>query len=86
MTSLGMPGGSLAPGDPADFVVLSLDDASLAGASAQDLLPAAVFGMARTAVRDVYVGGEAVVQERVARVPGDVVVRDFREAMRKLWG
>lgn len=87
MASLGMPGGSLAPGDPADFVALSLDDESLAGASAEDLLPAAIFGMARTAVRDVYVGGEAVVQDRTGvRVPAEVVVRDFREAMRKLWG
>ncbi len=87
MASLGLRGGSLAPGDPADFVALSLDDPSLAGASAGDLLSTAVFGMARTAVRDVYVGGEAVVQERVgARAPAEVVVRDFRQTMRKLWG
>lgn len=87
MASLGLPGGGLAPGDPADFLVVSLDDPSLAGSSAEDLLPAAVFGMARTAVRDVYVGGEPVVLGSAsARVPAEVVVRDFRATMRKLWG
>jgi formimidoylglutamate deiminase len=87
MASLGLRGGGLAPGDPADFLVASLDDPSLAGASAEDLLPAAVFGMARTAVRDVYVGGEpAVLSGAPARVPAEVVVQDFRDTMRKLWG
>ncbi len=87
MASLGLAGGALAPGEPADFVVVNLDDPSLAGTSAEDLLPAAVFGMARTAVRDVYVGGEPVVLGGApARAPAEVVVRDFRDAMRKLWG
>jgi len=87
MASLGLPGGALAPGDPADFLVVSLDDPSLAGASGEDLLPAAVFGMAGTAVRDVYVGGEpAVLSGAPARVPAEVVVQDFRDTMRKLWG
>ncbi|HEY6107214.1 MAG TPA: amidohydrolase family protein, partial [Anaeromyxobacteraceae bacterium] len=86
MASLGLPGGALAPGDPADFLVASLDDPSLAGASAEDLLPAAVFGMAGGAVRDVYVGGEPAVQGGApARVPAEVVVQDFRDTMRKLW-
>jgi formimidoylglutamate deiminase len=54
---------------------------------AEDLLPAAVFGMARTAVRDVYVGGEpALLSGAPARVPAEVVVQDFRDTMRKLWG
>jgi formimidoylglutamate deiminase len=87
MASLGLEGGGLSPGDPADFLVASLDDPSLAGASAEDLLPAAVFGMARTAVRDVYVGGEpAVLAAAPTRVPAEVVVQDFRDTMRKLWG
>ncbi len=87
MAALGLPGGSLAPGDPADFVVVSLEDPSLAGASEEDLLAAAVFGMSRTAVRDVYVGGEpAVLSGAASRVPPEVVVQDFRDTMRRLWG
>lgn len=87
MASLGMPGGALAPGDPADFVVVDLADPSLAGASEEDLLSTAVFGMARTAVRDVYAGGEPLVLSgQPARVPAEVVVQDFRDTMRRLWG
>ena len=61
MAALGLPGGSLVPGDPADFLVASLEDPSLAGVSEEDLMAAAIFGMARTAVRDVYVDGRQVV-------------------------
>jgi formimidoylglutamate deiminase len=87
MAALGLPGGSLAPGDPADFVVVSLEDPSLAGASEEDLMAAAVFGMSRSAVRDVFVGGEpAVLAGAAARVPPEVVVQDFRDTMRRLWG
>ncbi len=87
MASLGLPGGALAPGDPADFVVVSLEDPSLAGASEEDLLAVAVFGMSRAAVRDVYAGGEPVVVGGVAaRVPPEVVIQDFRDTMRRLWG
>jgi len=89
MASLGLPGGTLAPGDPADFVVVRLDDPSIAGASEADLLPAAVFSMARTAVRDVYVGGEPAILDGAAaggRAPAAGVVRDFEAVMRRLWG
>lgn len=86
MASLGLPGGRLAPGDPADFVVASLDDPSLAGVSKEDLLPTAVFSMSRTAVRDVFVAGDPVVQGgQPTRVPAEVAVGDFRETMRRLW-
>jgi formimidoylglutamate deiminase len=91
MRSLGIAGGALAPGEPADFVVVDLDDPSIVGAGADDLMAAVVFSMERTAVRDVYVAGEQVVQGREVRVPGvpggaATVVREFREAMGRLWG
>jgi len=89
MSSLGLPGGTLAPGEPADFVVVRLDDPSIAGASEADLLSAAVFSMARTAVRDVYVGGEVAIRDGAAaggRIPAAAVVGDFQAAMRRLWG
>ena len=62
MASLGLPGGSLAPGEPADFMVVNLGDPSIAGASRDDLVALAVFSMARTAIRDVYVAGVPVVE------------------------
>jgi formimidoylglutamate deiminase len=89
MAALGLDGGGLAPGEPADFVVLDLDDPSLAGASAADLVAAVVFSGSRGAVRDVVVGGDPVVSAGVAapgRPSGDDVAAEFRATMRKLWG
>ena len=57
--SLRMDAGELTDGKLADFVTLDLDDLSIAGNSAIGLLPGVVFGMNRTAVRDVAVGGKA---------------------------
>ncbi len=87
--SLGLPGGDLAPGSPADFVVLDLDDPSVAGASADDLAAQVVFSAARTAVRDVYVAGEAIVTDGTSatgRPAAEDVVGEFRRTMARLWG
>jgi formimidoylglutamate deiminase len=82
MASLGIPGGTLAPGEPADFLVVNLDDPSIAGASAGDLLTLVVFSMARTAVRDVYVAGTAVVLDGSATLLDEPkVVREARAAL-----
>src|SRR5947208_2549747 len=43
MRSLGLPGGSLRPGDPADFIAVDLDDPSIAGANAEDLMANVLF-------------------------------------------
>lgn len=89
MASLGLRGGRLAPGDPADLVAVALDDASIAGAAPEDLDAAVVFSMRRTAVRHVLVGGAAVVEDgrpAPGRVPDERVFADFRAAMRRLWG
>jgi formimidoylglutamate deiminase len=89
MRSLALPGGSLDPGDPADFVAVDLEDPSIAGASAADLLPAVVFSAARTAVRDVVAGGEAVVTDgepSPGRPGASQIARDFARTMKKLWG
>jgi formimidoylglutamate deiminase len=86
MASLGLPGGALAPGEPADFVVVSLEDPSIAGATADDLLALVVFSMARTAVRDVHVAGVPVVQDgRAARLNEGRVVAEARAALGRLW-
>jgi formimidoylglutamate deiminase len=85
MASLGLAGGTLAPGEPADFVALDLDDPSIAGADlparaepvearargAEAFLPTVVFAAARTAIRSVLVAGEPVVIDGVT-APGRV--------------
>ena len=88
MRSLALPGGTLEPGEPADFVALDLGDPSIAGASPVDLLPTVLFSAARTAVRDVVVGGEPALLDG-APAPGRPdaaeVVADFDRTMKKLW-
>ena len=89
MRSLALPGGTLAPGEPADFVTLDLRDPSIAGSSAADLLPAVVFSAARTAVRDVVVAGEPALLDgdpAPGRPATAEVVAGFERTMKKLWG
>jgi formimidoylglutamate deiminase len=85
MASLGLAGGALEEGEPADFVVLDLAHPSLAGAGEDDLLEVVVFSTARAAVRDVYVAGEPVVRDgRAARLDRDRAVADAVAALRRL--
>lgn len=78
--SLGLEAGALEPGRRADMVALRLDDPALAGASAEDLLAAMVFGAGRSAVDRVWVEGREVVREgRHERQ--EEIVEDFRRAM-----
>jgi formimidoylglutamate deiminase len=89
MASLGLAGGRLAPGDPADFVAVDLADPSIAGAGADSLVATVVFALARTAIRSVYVAGESIIADGAptpGRVPAERLVADFRAAMRRLWG
>jgi formimidoylglutamate deiminase len=80
MRSLGLAGGALRPGDPADFVAVDLDDPSIAGSNADDLMANVVFCMERTAVRGTWVGGEPLPLDFERALP------PFRAAMRRLWG
>ncbi len=85
MAALGWRGGALAPGEPADFVAVALDDPSIAGATPDDLVTLALFAMSRSAVRDVYVGGVPIVQgSRTVRVEEERVVADAVAALRRL--
>jgi formimidoylglutamate deiminase len=59
--SIGFDGGRIKPGAPADFFTVDLNDLSIAGAPVDDLLTNIVFSLARTAVRDVVVGGRRIV-------------------------
>ena len=79
MRSLGLPGGALRPGEPADFLVVDLDDPSIASAAAEDLAARLVFSMERTAIRAVHVAGRPLLLDTTAALPG------FRAALRRLW-
>ena len=59
--SLGLNTGILAPGHPADFFTVDLNDVSIAGASVEELLPTIVFSLERTAIREVVVNGASIV-------------------------
>ena len=82
--SIGAPNGSLEVGKPADFFAVDLDDASIVGASTDDLLPAIVFSSSRAAVREVVVGGKPIVSEGRHLIQEEVVER-FSELQKRMW-
>ena len=79
--SVGAPGGSLVVGDVADFFTVDLDDPSIAGTSPDELLASIVFGLSKTAIREVGLNGRLVVES--GRHPmQDAIVRGYSELMR----
>jgi formimidoylglutamate deiminase len=83
--SIGAPGGELAPGKPADFFTVDLDDPAIAGASNDDLLASIVFSLSRAAVREVVIGGKPIVSEGQHLVQEEVIER-FNDLQKRLWG
>jgi formimidoylglutamate deiminase len=77
--SLQSPGGSLEVGRAADFFTVELKDSSIVGADQKSLLDTIVFSLERTAIRDVVVGGEAIVREGRHKLQ-DEIVGEFRSA------
>jgi formimidoylglutamate deiminase len=73
--SIAAQAGSFEPGSAADFFAVDLEDPSVAGASAEDLLPAVVFSLSRAAVREVFVGGRPVVEGGRAAAQDEIVSR-----------
>src|SRR5262249_50381420 len=61
--ALGLRGGSLAPGEPADFLTVDLTDAAILGTDAGTLASQAVFAAGRAAIRDVAVAGRLVMED-----------------------
>jgi formimidoylglutamate deiminase len=82
--SIGAHAGSFEPGRAADFFTVDLDDPSVAGASAEDLLPAVVFSLSRAAVRETAVGGRLVVESSRHAAQEEIVSR-FAALQRRLW-
>ena len=82
--SIGASGGLIEAGQPADFFTVALDDPSIAGASAADLLSSIVFSLSRAAIREVVVGGRPVVSEGQHLIQEEVVER-FSDLQKRLW-
>jgi|SRR5450631_2289637 len=82
--ALNIPGGGLSPGSWADFVTLDLNDPSIAGHSAEDLLPMLVFGMNRSAIKDVFVGGRQILFDGRHPLEEEIVAK-YREVHKKVW-
>ena len=82
--SINSPGGSLAPGEPADFFTVDLNDPSIAGASSDVLLSNIVFSLSRSAVKDVVVGGKRIVEDGRHDQQEEIVER-FKALQKKLW-
>lgn len=80
--ALGMSGGRLAPGEPADFFTTDLNDLSILGADAESLAQQAVFAMAKSAVRDVAVAGQLILQDG-RHAAEDGIAERYRDVQRR---
>jgi formimidoylglutamate deiminase len=82
--SIGASTGALEPNRLADFFTIDMNDLSIAGASADELLACVVFSLARTAVRDVCVGGKLIIEDGRHKAEREIVGR-FVALQRRLW-
>ncbi|MDT5270067.1 MAG: hypothetical protein QOH49_2253 [Acidobacteriota bacterium] len=83
--SIGALAGSFERGRAADFFTVDLDDPSVAGAGAEDLLPAIVFSLSRAAVRETAIGGRLVVESGRHPAQHEIVSR-FAALQKRVWG
>lgn len=82
--ALAVPAGSLLPGNFADFFTIDLRDLSIAGCSTGNLLPLIVFGLNRTAIRDIAVNGKLIVRDGKHPLQDEIVSR-YEEVHAKVW-
>jgi formimidoylglutamate deiminase len=82
--ALGLHGKQLAFGSLADFFTVDLNDVSIAGHSAEDLLSIIVFSLNRSAIRDVVVNGQFVLRDRKHPLQDEIISR-YKEVHRKVW-
>ncbi len=82
--ALGFDGGTLAIGRPADFFAVDLNDLSIAGNSAADLLPIIVFGLDRTAITDVIVAGKHILRDSTHPLQHEIV-ENYQQVYKKVW-
>ena len=81
--ALAQPVGAIEIGRRADLVVLDGDDAALAEQAPGNLLDAAIFGPARSAVRDVMVAGRWVIGEG-HHADEEAILTRYRQTVRRL--
>ncbi len=82
--ALDLPGRGLTPGSFADFFTVDLNDVSIAGHSAEDLLPIIVFALNRSAIHDVVVNGRFIVRDK-KHVFQDEIISRYKETHQKVW-
>ncbi len=83
-SAMGRDLGKLEKGFPADIVAIDLEQDTLAGASDGALLPSILLAGSPALVRDAWVGGERVVEDRRHRNE-EKIRADFRAAMEAIW-
>jgi formimidoylglutamate deiminase len=74
----------LTAGSFADFFTVDLNDVSIAGHSAEDLLPILVFSLNRSAIRDVVVNGRFIVRDQ-QHIHQEEIISSYKEVYRKTW-
>jgi len=82
--ALTLPCGEVTPGSFADFFTVDLSDVSIAGQSAEDLLPIIVFSLNRSAIRDVVVNGRFILRDQ-QHIHQDEIISRYKELHRKVW-
>ena len=82
--SLGVTGQPLSAGSAADFFTVDLDDPSIAGATPEALLATIVFSLSKSAVKDVVVGGQQIV-EGGRHFAQEEITNRFTELQQRLW-
>ena len=83
--ALSLRNGKFHEGFLADAFTVDLRDLSIAGNSADNLLPTLVFSLNRTGVVDVIVDGAFVLRDRKHILHDEIVTR-YREACARVWG
>ena len=82
--SLGLPSGRFVPNTFADFFTVDLDDLSIAGHDRQSLLPLIVFGLQRSAIRDVVVHGKFALRNGQHPQQAEIVAR-YASLHHRVW-
>lgn len=82
--ALALPSGDLTPGSFADFFTVDLNDVSIAGHSATDLLPILAFSLNRSAIRDVFANGRFILRDQ-RHILQDEIISRYKEVHRKVW-
>jgi formimidoylglutamate deiminase len=83
-SSIGFDGGRVEVGAPADFFTVDLNDASIVGASEEDLLSNIVFSLSRTAIKDVVVQGKRIVEDGHHWKENEII-EQFKSLQSRLW-